>query len=115
MWYALSLAFNNDVNKVFLTKNKGLWIFDAATGDLVQIKQFEDYVLPPVFQGNETFVAADLCLFAYSQSKKIKKGKKVTSDAEKSILSKLMLMHISSKCIPFFQHPLVPFQKDSEF
>ncbi len=64
MWYALSLAFNNDANQVLLTKNKGLWIFNAATGDLVQSKQFEDYVLPPVFQGNETYVAADLSLFA---------------------------------------------------
>jgi len=65
-WHTLSLAFNNDVNKVFLTKNKGLWIFDATTGDLVQSQQFEHYVLPPVFQSNETFVAADLWLFAYS-------------------------------------------------
>jgi len=66
MWYTVSLAYNNETNKIFLTKNNGLWIFDAQTGDLVQSQQFENYVLPPVFQGNEVFVAADLCLFAYT-------------------------------------------------
>jgi len=64
MWYTVSLAFNNETDKIFLTKNNGLWIFDASTGNLVQSQQFEHYVLPPVFQGNETFVAADLWLFA---------------------------------------------------
>jgi outer membrane protein assembly factor BamB len=60
------LAFNDETNKVFLTKNNGLWIFDASTGDLVQSQQFDHYVFPPIVLGNETFVAADLWLFAYA-------------------------------------------------
>jgi len=60
------LAFNDETNKIFLTKNNGLWIFDASTGDLVQSQQFDHYVFPPIVLGNETFVAADLWLFAYA-------------------------------------------------
>jgi outer membrane protein assembly factor BamB len=57
-------AYND--NRVFLTYNSALWIFNASTGDLVQSQQFDHYVLPPIVLGNETFVAADLWLFAYS-------------------------------------------------
>jgi len=60
----VSLAFNNETDKILLTKNNGLWIFEASTGELVQSQQFEHYVLPPVFQGNETFVAADLWILS---------------------------------------------------
>jgi outer membrane protein assembly factor BamB len=60
------LAFNDEINKIFLTKNSGLWIFDASTGDLVQSQQFDHYVYPAIVLGNKTFVAADLWLFAYA-------------------------------------------------
>jgi outer membrane protein assembly factor BamB len=58
------LALNND--KIFLTGNNALLIFNASTGDLLQGQQFDHYVLPPIVLGNETFVAADLWLTAYA-------------------------------------------------
>ena len=84
----LSLAYNNETDKIFLTKNKGLWIFEVATGDLVQSKQFEDYVLPPVFQGDETFIAADLRLFAITNQENEKRDK-VTGDMSSKRVSNL--------------------------
>ena len=59
------LVFNNDTDKLFLTKNNGLWIFNASTGDFVQSQQFDHYVLSPIVQGNKTFVVGDLKLAAY--------------------------------------------------
>jgi hypothetical protein len=64
--YGTKLAFNNETNKLFLIKNNGLWMFSASTGDLVQSQQFDHYVFPPIVLGNETFVVADLWLFAYA-------------------------------------------------
>jgi outer membrane protein assembly factor BamB len=58
------LAVNND--RIFLTGNAALWIFNASTGDLVQSQQFDHYITPPIVLGNETFVAADLWLTAYN-------------------------------------------------
>ena len=57
-----------DVNngRLFLTENNALWIFNASTGNLLLIQQFDHYVSPPIAIGNETFVAADLWLFAYA-------------------------------------------------
>jgi outer membrane protein assembly factor BamB len=56
-------AYNN--NKVFLTYNSALWIFNASTGNLFLSQQFDHYILPPIVLQNETFVAADLWLLAY--------------------------------------------------
>jgi outer membrane protein assembly factor BamB len=61
--WQLGSAYND--SRVFLTYNSALWIFNASTGSLVQSQQFDHYVLPPIVLGNETFVAADLWLFAY--------------------------------------------------
>lgn len=58
------LAFNK--GRLFLTGNNALWVFNASTGELVQRQQFDHYVLTPIVLGNETFVAADLWLFAYT-------------------------------------------------
>jgi len=63
----VGLAFNNDTDKLFLTKNSGLWIFNASSSDLIQSQQFNHYVLPPIALGNQTFVTADLWLSAYTQ------------------------------------------------
>lgn len=57
------LAMNND--RIFLTGNNALWIYDASTGDLVDSQQFDGSVSAPVVLGNTTFVAAGLNLFAY--------------------------------------------------
>jgi outer membrane protein assembly factor BamB len=63
-----SLAFNNSTDRLFLTTSAadvGLWIFDAATGDLIHNQQFDHRVLPPVVLGKETFVTGDLWLYSY--------------------------------------------------
>ena len=57
------LAFNND--RIFLTGNRALWIFNASTGDFVQSQQFDHYVLEPIVLDNKTFVVGDLKLAAY--------------------------------------------------
>jgi outer membrane protein assembly factor BamB len=62
----INLAFNSETDKIFLTKNNGLWIFDASTSDLIQRQQFDHYILPPIAFGNETYVVGDLWLSAYS-------------------------------------------------
>ncbi len=64
------LAFNNLTDMLFLTTYRfaadvGLYIFNASTGDLIDSQQFDHYILPPVVQGKETFVAADLWLTVY--------------------------------------------------
>jgi len=61
------IVFNEETDQIFLTRNNGLWIFNASTGDLVQSQeQFEHYILAPIVSENITFVASDLWLFAYS-------------------------------------------------
>jgi outer membrane protein assembly factor BamB len=57
------ITVNND--KVFLTGNNALWVFNATTGDMVEKQQFDGSVLAPVVLGNTTFVAAGLKLFAF--------------------------------------------------
>jgi outer membrane protein assembly factor BamB len=53
-------------HNIYLKGDASLWIFNESTGDLVQHMQFEHYVLAPIVAGNETFVAADLQLSAYT-------------------------------------------------
>jgi outer membrane protein assembly factor BamB len=65
--YSDAMTFNEETDQIFLPKNHGLWIFNATTSELLQTQeQFEHYILAPLVSGNETFVAADLWLFAYS-------------------------------------------------
>jgi outer membrane protein assembly factor BamB len=56
--------FNKD--SIFLIGNNALYIFNESTGNLVQSLQFSHYILPPIAVGNETFVATDLWLIAYT-------------------------------------------------
>jgi hypothetical protein len=66
------LAVNNE--KVFLTVNHDLWVYNATTGDLLDTQQFHtlldqysgSYVSPPVPLGNETFIIGDHWLYAYT-------------------------------------------------
>lgn len=66
--YSNAMTFNQETDQIFLPKNHGLWIFNTTTPELLHSQeQFEHYILPPLVSGTETFVAADLWLFAYSQ------------------------------------------------
>jgi len=61
------IIFNEETDQIFLTKNNGLWIFNASSGELLQTQeQFEHYILAPIVSEDITFVAADLWLFAYA-------------------------------------------------
>lgn len=55
------------VNKgiIYLTENTALWTFNAANGNLIDFKNYDHYVLPPVKSGDQVFVAANLQLTAY--------------------------------------------------
>jgi hypothetical protein len=57
------------VNKgtVYLTENTALWTFNTANGHLIDFKNYDHYVLPPVkVGGDQVFVALDLQLTAYN-------------------------------------------------
>jgi outer membrane protein assembly factor BamB len=58
------MVVNND--KVFLTGNNALWVYNASTGDLIDGQRFEGSVLAPAISGNTIFVAAGRKLFAYA-------------------------------------------------
>jgi len=56
------------VNKgtVYLTEHTSLWILDASTGNLTELHRFDHFVLPPVKDGDQVFIAGDLWLTAYT-------------------------------------------------
>ena len=63
--YFLGKLTQEELPKVTSAADVGLWIFDAATGDLIHNQQFDHRVLPPVVLGKETFVTGDLWLYSY--------------------------------------------------
>jgi outer membrane protein assembly factor BamB len=61
----IALAFNSAQNKLFQTENKGLWIFNASTGDLVENQLFNSTVVAQSGISNQTFVATGLKLYGF--------------------------------------------------
>ena len=66
VWGGVNLAFNAENDKIYLSKQPGLWIFNYTTGDLIHIKQFNDYISSPIALENKIYVVADLQLIAYN-------------------------------------------------
>ena len=54
-------------SKIYLTTEfSELWIISKSTGEIIETRHFEHYILPPVVVDNKVFVAADLQLIAYA-------------------------------------------------
>ena len=55
------------INKstIYLNENTALYTFNATSSDLIDFKNYDHYVLPPVKLGSQVFVAANLQLTAY--------------------------------------------------
>ena len=66
VWRGVNLVFNAENDKIYLSKQPGLWIFNYTTGDLIHTELFNDYMSSPIPLENKIYVVADLQLVAFN-------------------------------------------------